>query len=169
MDAMNSKAYETPEDRMKAVQDALKAQLLGNIAPGGSMGIELLFGRDLMGKPSREVYTPLQTYWNTAVRPKLNDAGVDIPMPKFSNFVAERIINLAGQDFLESYESLYERQKPAPGIRATAYGLASTTGLRARYAPKATNWKRKADEKAPAPGLANVIIGKDRDYGPYSR
>jgi hypothetical protein len=165
LDAANAKAYKSPEEKFKAVKDALAAQLLGNVAPGFSMATELLFGRDMMGKPASEVYTPLQTYWNTAVRPKVNGLGVDFDIPKLSNFAASRLINLAGQDFLESYESLQERERTDPGVRATAYGLASTAGLRARYAPKATNWKRQADERAPVPGLQNILIGKDRNSG----
>jgi hypothetical protein len=164
-DAANSKAYESPEDRQKAVGDAIKAQLLGNVAPGIGMASEVLFGRDLMGKPASEVYTPLQTYWNTAVRPHVNALGVDFNLPKLSNFAATRMINLATQDFLESYESLYERQRPDAGVRATMYGAASTTGIRARYAPKATSWQRKADERAPVPGFQNLIIGKERNLG----
>jgi hypothetical protein len=165
LDAANAKVYKSPEEKFKAVKDAAFAQLLGNVAPGFSMGVELLFGRDLMGKPASEVYTPLQTYWNTAVRPKVNGLGVDFEIPKLSNFAATRLINLAGQDFLESYESLLERERTDPGVRATAYGLASTAGLRARYAPKATNWKRQADERAPVPGIQNILIGKDRNSG----
>ncbi len=164
-DAANSKAYESPEDRQQAVVDALKAQLLGNVAPGIGMASEVLFGRDLMGKPASEVYTPLQTYWNTAVRPHVNALGVDFNLPKLSNFAATRLINLATQDFLESYESLYQRERKDAGIRATAYGAASTTGIRARYAPKATSWQRKADERAPVPGFKNLIIGKERNLG----
>lgn len=164
-DAANSKAYESPEDRQEAVVDALKAQLLGNVAPGIGMASEVLFGRDLMGKPATEVYTPLQTYWNTAVRPHANALGVDFNLPKLSNFAATRLINLATQDFLESYESLYQRERKDAGVRATAYGVASTTGIRARYAPKATSWQRKADERAPVPGRQNLIIGKERNFG----
>ncbi len=118
-----------------------------------------------MGKPASEVYTPLQTYWNSAVHPTLEHLGWDVKLPKLSNFVATRVLNLAAQDFLESYESLKERERPDAGIRATAYGAASTMGIRARYAPKATNWKRKADERAPVPGLQNLIIGKERNLG----
>lgn len=165
MDAANAKAYKSPEEKFKAVKDALFAQLLGNVAPGFSMAGEMLFGRDMMGKPASEVYTPLQTFYNTAVRPKVNGLGVDFDIPKLSNFAATRLINLAGQDFLESYKSLQERERPDPGVRATAYGLASTTGLRARYAPKATNWQRQADERAPVPGIKNILIGKDRNNG----
>ena len=163
LDAFTSKSTASPEEKFDNVKRAVTTQLLGNISPVISMGWETLSGRDLMGSPSREVYTPLQTYYNAVVRPKMNAVGIDVPMPKISNMIAQRVLTLATQDYLESFESLYERQRKDAGERATAYGVANVLGIRARYAPKATAWKYKADQRAEAPGIANTFIGKERN------
>lgn len=161
--AMDTRPDETREERLERTVDMFKGFLMSKISPAISLGYEAFTGRDIIGKPSREAYTPLQVWWDNAIRPSLREAGIDHEMPKWSNMVANRMLYLWAQDALETYEATTERNADAPGIEAAFTGASAFLGGRVRYAPKETRWMYKADEGATPPGWEYSFIGADPD------
>ena len=161
--AMDTRPDETREERLDRTVDMFKGFLMSKISPAISLGYEQFTGRDIIGKPSREAYTPLQVWWDNAIRPSLREAGIDHEMPKWSNMVANRMLYLWAQDALETYEATTERNADAPGLEAAFTGASAFLGGRVRYAPKETRWMYKADENATPPGWEYSFIGADPD------
>lgn len=161
--AMDTRPDETREERLDRTVDMFKGFLMSKISPAISLGYEQFTGRDIIGKSSREAYTPLQVWWDNAIRPSLKEAGIDHEMPKWSNMVANRMLYLWAQDALETYEATTERNADAPGLEAAFTGASAFLGGRVRYAPKETRWMYKADENATPPGWEYSFIGADPD------
>jgi hypothetical protein len=161
--AVDTRPDETREERLDRTVDMFKGFLMSKISPAISLGYEQFTGRDVTGKPSREAYTPLQVWWDNAIRPSLREAGVDHEMPKWSNLVANRMLYLWAQDALETYEATLERNADAPGLEAAFTGASAFLGGRVRYAPKETRWMYDANDNATPPGWEYSFIGADPD------
>ena len=149
----------TREEKIGKAAENVGTMFMGQAAPAVSAIYETVMGRNLFGEPSREVYTPLQRHWEGVTRPILAKAGVDLPLPKVSNLVADKFIYLWAQDMMESYEALKDRDEPYAGLQSAAVGAAAFIGGRVKYAPKDMNWKYDAAKSRPAPGIENTIIG----------
>jgi hypothetical protein len=161
--AVDTRPDETREERLDRTVDMFKGFLMSKISPAISLGYEQFTGKDVTGKPSREAYTPLQVWWDNAIRPSLREAGVDHEMPKWSNLVANRMLYLWAQDALETYEATLERNADAPGLEAAFTGASAFLGGRVRYAPKETRWMYDANDNATPPGWEYSFIGADPD------
>lgn len=151
-------------EKVQRAVDNIKTLLMGQLAPGASALYETVTGRNLFGEPTREVYTPLQRHWESVTRPILAKAGLDVPMPKISNLMADKFIYMWAQDMMEAYETMKDRDEPYPELQSAAMGAAAFIGARVKYAPKELNWKYDAAKNRPAPGFENTIIGAE-PYG----
>jgi hypothetical protein len=164
MSIFDSNDKKSNQEKVLRAVDNIKTTLMGQMAPGASALYETVTGRNLFGEPTREVYTPLQRHWEGVTRPILAKAGIDVPMPKVSNLMADKFIYMWAQDMMESYEALKDRDEPYAGIQSAAIGASAFIGTRVRYAPKDLNWKYDAAKNREAPGIEHTIIGADA-YG----
>jgi hypothetical protein len=152
----------TREEKIAKVGDSIKTMMLGQAAPGVSAVYETIVGRNLFGEPSREVYTPLQSHWDKVTRPLLAKSGVDVPLPKISNLMADKFIYLWAQDMMESYEAMANRDEPFAEMQSAIIGGASFIGGRAKYSPKELKWTYDAGKNRLAPGIENTFIGAEK-------
>jgi len=161
---LETKPGESSEERLTRTADQLKMLIMSKASPAVSLANDMITGRNIIGEPSRETYKPLQTYWNAVTRPALLEMGIDLPAPKLSNLVADRLFYLWAQDAMDTYDSVSGRGGQYPGAEAGAVAALAFLGGRVRYSPKELKWQYKAnDNDNPVPGWEYTIFGADED------
>ena len=161
---LETKPGETSEERLTRTSDQIKMLIMSKAAPAVSLANDMITGRNIIGEPSRETYKPLESYWNAVTRPALLEMGIDLPAPKISNLVADRLFYLWAQDAMDTYDAVSGRGGQYPGMEAGAVAALAFLGGRVRYSPKELKWQYKAnDNDNPVPGWEYTFTGVDED------
>jgi hypothetical protein len=161
---LETKPGETSEERLTRTSDQIKMLIMSKAAPAVSLANDMITGRNIIGEPSRETYKPLESYWNAVTRPALLEMGIDLPAPKVSNLVADRLFYLWAQDAMDTYDAVSGRGGQYPGMEAGAVAALAFLGGRVRYSPKELKWQYKAnDNDNPVPGWEYTFTGVDED------